>query len=165
MSDTSPWEILLEDGGAQRTDLAAIGGDTVEEEAPFPDPIGDWTAKKANAYARELAAHARVVPMATVCVEYSGGTPVVVTAVGPGAHVVGGLFTPTDHGDGDVTLTWPEGALPVPVARPKPYLNGDTVGMICAQYVAVSGVMRSVRVRAKNGANTAANLPFTVDLH
>lgn len=162
--NTTPWERAAEDGGAARTTLADLGGATVENEAPFPHPTYDWTAEKANAASRECAAHARIVDAATICVEFSGSAPVVVSAIGPGSHVVGGLFTPADNGDGDTTLSWPAGALPVPVARPRVTINGDTVGMHAAEYVTTDGVVTGVRVRTRNGNNAAANLPFTVDV-
>jgi hypothetical protein len=88
-------------------------------------------------------------------VHFSGSTPSLSQITSMAAVATIGGMTVTDNGTGDTSVTWPSTWFPTEVMDPEASLTGATAGMISCEQIA-----NGVRVRTKNAAGTATDLPF-----
>lgn len=160
---TLTWDILAGDGGARRGSLEDMGGADVENDLPLPNQSKDLSAEKCNQWSRQLAAVNRMISSSGISVVFDSGDPIVLQAIGPGSLVTPSFFEVEDNSNGDTTIRWDEGTLPVPVLQPIACLNTDgTRGSIDAAYEFNSGVVVGLRVRTWNSAGTPTDMAFTV---
>lgn len=156
------WDIAPEDGGARRPSLQDVGGATVMEVAPYPDKASMIYADQINELQRQVAAQGKVADAARISVHYASGTPNITGATGPGTAVVPGLFTVTDNGTGDTSITWPDGTLPIPTPGLQPSATINSVG---AFSLSAAYVTNGVRVRTyTSSTGSAVDADFTVEV-
>lgn len=136
------------------------------------------TANQLNGTMLLVLALGKVVANAKLSIKYTGGNPVIdygtaAAGVSPGsvnpvtaAGVLNVTRTPGGAGAGDVFIWWANGVFPAPASRPSAALNGATPGMApAADWYTDSGSGHTgVRIVTKDAANTAADLPFTVEV-
>lgn len=157
------WDIDVSDGGARRPSLGDVGGAVVEDEAPLPDKGSMIYGALINQLQKQVAAQGAVADAARISVHFASGTPSVIGATGPGTAVVPGLFSVTDNGTGDTTLTWAAGMLPIPTPGIQP---GATINAVGAFAISAVYVTNGVRVRTyTSSTGAAADADFTVDIH
>lgn len=138
-------------GGGQKTDDLTYGA---------IDPITMPSAEEDNQKQFLLVAYGKVVANAKVTVHFSGGTPSVAQASGCGSAVVPGLFTVTDNGTGDTSVTWPAGSFPAAIADHEAHVTGATVGQIACETIS-----NGARIRTTGTTGTAADLAFVVEIN
>ena len=153
------WDTAAEDGGARRPSLEDLGGAALEDDEndPPPDTGEMHYALMDNQVIKQAQATAKVAPGAIVSVTFSGSTPSITKAKGPGGAIATTTFTPTDNGVGDTSITHAAGALPPQDCEPEGTVNGATPGMI-----SVRSISNGVRVVTKDKDGNAVDLPFTV---
>jgi hypothetical protein len=160
------WDIGVDVDGnahdARRPSVDDVGGATIEDESPFPDKGSMIYADLLNQLQRQSAAQGAVADAARISIHFASGTPVVAGATGPGTEVVTSLFTVTDNGTGDTTITWPAGALPIASPGLQASATINAVGAFCLSAVYVTNGVRVRTYASTSGA--AADADFTVNV-
>lgn len=130
--------------------------DKVDDDVDPPTDPAMPTADEANQQADQIAAAHKVLSLALVSVQITAGTPSVVqSSVMPSAVPV---WTVTDNGPGDTTITWPAGSFPSAVVPAGAWLTQDVDATITCLAVA-----NGVRVRTRvAGTLTDANFCFSL---
>lgn len=151
----------------RRPTIDDLGGGAKQNATAAPDPVRQATAEDFNQTTRQIAAIGRVIPLATVFVTISGGTPSVSGVLAPGSAVLAGSFTLTDNGAGDTTISWPASLLPTRSVGARAFQTDDTeIDRIRAVYGVASvpaANSPAVRVKTKLGA-TGTDCNFAVDI-
>lgn len=153
--DTPPVRPALED----------LGGAAKENDPNFPPIPGVMPmAEEDNQKTQQIAAFAKVVPLAILTVTFAAGTPSIANVKALGTNVTAASFTVVDNGDGDTTIWWASGTvLPPTAGAPIVSQADDTeIDRIRAFYTTVSG-SPAVRVKTKLGA-TGADANFVVEI-
>jgi hypothetical protein len=141
-----------------RPSIDDLGSDQYEDFPSEPvDPTREWPAACCNEMCGVVASLSRMSNVVAITVHFTSGTPFVQSSAQPRTTPV--VIQPLDNGVGDVSLTWPANSFPPALNDPKAYVTGATVG--AASAIAISN---GVRVRVKDLTNTAADLPFVVEL-
>lgn len=140
-----------------------MGGDHFEDDAEdTPDANENPTAAGYNQIVKQVAAQGKVIPAAKLEVRFSAGVPIIARASGPGNAVITSLFTPTDNGAGDTSVTWPADTFPPHQISP----SGITVFHTSSTAYGVEEITNGIRVRTfttdASGNRTAADLPWTI---
>lgn len=143
-----------------RPALDELGGGAKVNSTPEPDPVRQLRAEDVNQTAKQLAALGRVAPLAILQVEQSGGVYVKVAVAAQPNGVTLATFTLTKNGTGDVTVSWPSGTFPSPVAKPRAHVTGDTPLLIATEQYTVT----SARVRMSAHDGTATNSHFDLEI-
>jgi hypothetical protein len=159
----SPW-----DGNPLATPPVAVayrpgtddfnGAALADDPANPPNPQTMPTGPLFNTYSKTIVSLGQVAP--NLVVNIAGGvTPAFVSQTACGSNVPHPSIL--RNGPGDVSLTWPAGALPAPVAGPRAYLRSGP-GSIYA--VAITNGVRVHTHNISGGAFAAADLDFGVDV-
>lgn len=157
----TPLDLTFDLVPPRRPGISDVGGAQKEDDLNYPpDPVRMLTGADENQGEKLTVAYGKVVANAKVTVHFSGSTPSVAQASGCGSAVVPSLFTVTDNGAGDTTISWPAGTFPAAIADHTARLTGATVGMIACETVS-----NGARVRTKDGTNTAADLAFVLEVN
>lgn len=151
--------LTFDESPPRRPSLNDLGGGAKQNDDVAPDPVRDATAEDFNQMSKLLAALGRIMPVAQLSVTITAGAHVLErVSCAPSAP---GLptFALTDHGVGDISLTWPPGTFPPALARHRAYVTGATPALIAAETL-VDGV----RVRTRDAAGAPVDVTFDVEL-
>lgn len=142
-----------------RPDITELGGGAKVNVAPEPDPVRQLRAEDINQLSQQAAAVGRVMPVALVQIEQTAGTYSVIAVSCAPTTPTTGTFTLTKNGTGDVSVTWPSGTFPSPIAKARAHVTGSAPLMVAAQ-----AISNGVRVRMKNDTGTATDSHFDLDI-
>lgn len=142
-----------------RPALDELGGGAKVNGRPAPDPVRMLTAEDCNQTARQLAALARVTPVAILQVEQSAGTYSKIASTAQPTGVTTATFTLTKNGTGDVSITWPAGTFPSPIAKPRAHVTGAAALLVATEQIA-----NGARVRMQNAAGTPTDSHFDLEV-
>lgn len=126
---------------------------TIEDEAPFPH-AGEPYANQLNQWARLCAAYGRVLPVAIIEVDFTGGGVPFIETLTSCSEVLtaSDLPAPADNGTGDTTITWPADAFPIPICSADAHMVADAEWLAPIALPVANGVR--VKTRAASGALT-----------
>lgn len=130
----------------------------VDDQQYPPDPATMPSGAEYNTLCLLMVAVNRVMPAAVISVT-GGNPPTLAGFAAPGSSIVGGTFTLTRNGAGDVSITWPANTFPTPATAPVVSTNAGAQSD--ADVVAITN---GVRVRTYNAAGAATDLSFTVEI-
>lgn len=151
--------LTFDESPPRRPALEDLGGGAKENDDVAPDPVRDATAEDFNQMSKLLAALARVMPVAQLSVTLAAGVHVLErVSCAPSAPGLA-TFTLTDHGIGDISLTWPVGTFPPAVARHRAHVTGAVPALISAETLS-----DGVRVRTWDAAGAPVDVTFDVEL-
>lgn len=141
---------------ARRPSTDDVGGNGLEDfPGEAPDPRYAVNGEAENQRNNCIAGHARTQASIILSVRFSSGNPFIYKQTNVASSPI--AVTDTDNGVGDVSLTWPAGAVPPALVEPTATVNGSTPGIATTEIIA-----NGVRVRVFDLAGDAADLPFTV---
>ena len=143
-----------------RPALSELGGGAKVNEQPEPDPVRQLRAEDVNQASKQLAALARVTPIAVLQVDQTAGTYSKTAVSGQPAAALLAAFTVTKNGTGDVTVSWTAGLFPSPIARHRAHVVGATPLIVATEYVSAT----SARVRLYAHDGTPQNSAFDLDI-
>lgn len=143
-----------------RPALDELGGGAKVNVAPEPDPVRQLRAEDINQLSGQAAAVGRVAPLAILQVEQLAGSYSRVAVTAQPTGVVLTTFTLTKNDTGDVTVSWPSGTFPSPVAKPRAHVTGSTPLLISTQQV--SAISARVRMTAHDGTATDSHFDLEV---
>jgi len=134
-----------------------------------PNPATMPTAELLNTQSAMSVVYGRLVAAAIVSVKYAGGNPALdsYTAApdafygAPAAKVFTVARTGGGAANGDISITWPAGALPAQLVQPRASLN--VLPGAHSYSIGVVPITNGVRV-VTNQDNTATDLAFTVEI-
>lgn len=145
----------------RRPGIDDVGGGAKENEIARPDPVRHLTAEDVNQLSKQVVAEGKVGVLARISVTQTAGaypaTPLMQSC--RPSEVTNETFTVTKNGVGDVSVTWPAGTFPTPVARPRAHVVGDTPLLITAK-----PITNGARVRMQNAAGTPTDSDFELDV-
>ena len=122
--DKYTYDLLAIDGGPRPPSDDDLGGSQHSDLDPAPQVGVEPTAGSNNEQVRNLTGLNRMTEKALICVEFSGGAPVMVFAEGMGTQINAGVFNPMVHsGPGIVQITWPPNTLPPIQSKPRAFSN------------------------------------------
>jgi hypothetical protein len=160
------WEGGTGDEGTElprRPSVDDLGGDTkLDNYEEPPDDAEHFTAQGWNQLVKQVAALARVTPAAKLEVRFNSGAPYIARVASPRADVAPSTFTPTDHGAGDVSITWPADTFPPTVCSPTGLTLLSNAGAVVDGHV--EEIANGIRVRTRSGG-VAADVPWTITLN
>ncbi len=111
---------------ARRPSLDDIGGDSLEERAPYPPKDGTKPyADQLNERARQIRGAAATIPAAVVYVRFNAGAPIVDDVITVDSNLTTSDFDVIDNGAGDTTIEWRTYLLPPMSVRPLLTLSDD----------------------------------------
>src|SRR5690606_34583815 len=138
-----------DDTPPRRPGVEDVGGDKkIDDDRHPPDPVIHPTAGGWNEKARQIPALARVSASAKLKVEFASGTSVLAQCAAASMKVSPQIFTVTDNGIGDTTVTWPAETFPAAVCSP----TGLTVFHTTIAYGVCEEVTNGIRVRTFDAA-------------
>lgn len=159
--NASPYDLAP----AARPTLDTFNGCAKEDDLAFtPDVQTMPNAAEWNTKGRTLVSHGKMVGTAQFSVDYSSGDPILVATSTASNNTIAFVIARVSGGaaNGDIQITWPPGALPPLVVRPKAYLNA---GPTPAKWNAPSALAITNGVRVITPLDGAgADLPFTVEI-
>ena len=146
----------------RRPGVDDVGGSAKEDNQKYPpNPLTMLAAADWNQVARLLVGFSRVLPVAVISVEITGGVPAISYFESVASNLVAGDITVTDNGAGDTSLTWTAGDFPVRNLNPAGLtLNEDAACDECMAIPIANGVQV---ITEDGGVGTDCN--FTVYLH
>jgi hypothetical protein len=143
-----------------RPALDELGGGAKVNGTPAPDPVRHATAQDFNQISQQLAALGRVAPIAILQVEQTAGIYSKIAVTGqPSGATVGG-FTVTKNGAGDITVSWPSGLLPSPVAKPRASVTGATALLVATEQVSTTSAR--IRMLSHDGVGTDSHFDLEI---
>ena len=146
---------------SHRPVLSELGGGAKVNAQPEPDPVRQFRAEDCNQMAKQLAALARVAPIAILQVDESGGVYTKVAVSGQPTAAILSAFSVIRNSAGNITVSWTAGIFPAPIARPRVNLLGSTP-LITAVEV-LSNV--SCRLHFATHAGAATDASFDLEIY
>lgn len=143
-----------------RPALDELGGGAKVNEQPEPDPVRQLRAEDCNQASKQLAALARVTPIAILQVDQAAGVYSKTAVSGQPAAALLAAFTVTKNGTGDITVSWTAGIFPSPIARHRAHVVGATPLIVAVEYVSTT----SARVRLLSHAGAATESAFDLEI-
>lgn len=147
----------------KRPSINDVGGGQKANGTPAPDPVRHLTAEDVNQTAQQLVALGATVPVALVCIAFSGGAPYVASVVCVRDDVSSSDFTLTDLAAGDTKIAYDTTKFPPPAAKPAADVNGPTPALVACDWYA--GSPGQVRVRTHDAAAAGVDVAFTLRLY
>lgn len=160
VDDKFTYDLLPIDGGPRAPSEDDLGGSQHEDEDPSPQFGVEPTAGANNEIVRNVTGLNRMTEKALICIEFSGGNPVIVFAEGMGRNVLPGVFTLTHVGAGIVRITWPANTLPPIQSKPRSFSNTPLFS-VSADWI--SGNPNGIEIRTwVSASGTLGDAAFTV---
>lgn len=150
---------------ATRPTLDTFNGCAKLDDLAFPPDVQTMpSAAEWNAKGKTLISLGKMVGTAQFSVDFSGGAPILVAFSAASNNAIAFVLTRVSGGaaHGDIQITWPAGALPAMVVRPKAWINAPPTA---AKWNAPTAVAITNGVRVVTPLDgTATDIPFTVEI-
>jgi hypothetical protein len=145
---------------AYRPSVEDLGGDALENHATYPPAAGEPSAEAWDNFVRLHAAVARMLPSASITLNFAAGAPFIESLVTMGTGLIASDFTLTDNGAGSTTIAWVAGKLPAMARQPRAYVH---TAALYGAALSLSAV--SVRVTTYNAAGAGTDGQVTIDIY
>src|SRR4051812_19957722 len=111
---------------ARRPSLDDVGGASFEDDLEFPpNPETDPSAAMMNAVTSLVAAYGAVIYHTVLSIRFANGSPSISALSCVRKEVTAATFKVAHNGNGDTSITWPEGTLPPASTQPTGSMNID----------------------------------------
>lgn len=151
----------------RRPALADVLAGTKQNSTPTVPPTHP-SAEEFHQMAGLLVALGRMTPLIRLSVDFTTGTPTIVSAVTVRDDVLIADFAAVDHADGDTEITWVTANFPGAISRPMAALNGEATAngsrAPFAVMTAPSAGVTGVRVKTRDHTGALVDIPFTVEV-
>ena len=142
-----------------------VGGDNKQDDPEYPpDPDEHFTADGWNQKAKQIPALAKVAAACKLRVRFTAGAPAILQATGPRSTVAPGIFTVTDNGVGDTSITWAANYFPAHVCSPTGFTFIGSATPTTAFSHQVEEITNGIRVRTFDGS-TPTDLDFALEIN
>lgn len=166
----SPNSSTYDQSPAQRPTVDSFNGCVKEDDQEYPpDPSTMPNAAEANTTSLTIVSLGAMGAVGKISVTYTIIGPQIASSQFPN---IATAFTPTiirtpgGAASGDVTISWPAGAVPPSTTAPAVSLNGTALALTLSPVASlVANGVRVVTGLNVSGTATATDLPFTVVVH